>query len=293
MLSRNFFNAFLRNSGTGAPRSPAFSIMEEFSHVSPAIIFAVIPSSRACLIINGAVAIEGSSEYAGGYDVEIAKIIAAELGKELVIVKTEWDGLIPALTSGKIDAIIAGMSPTEERKEAIDFTATRGLFNGVGNGMFDPNGQMTRAMFITVIARLDGADLSGFVSSKFTDVPAGSWYCNSVEWAANAGIVNGTGNGKFSPDEPITREQMAVMLYNYLSYKGYTLKTLDENPQPFSDSASISRWAQHSVESMCSMGIILGKPGNLFDPQGNATRAECSMVFKRIIEEIIAQSNRG
>jgi len=178
-------------------------------------------------------------------------------------------------------------------KEAIDFTATRGLFNGVGNGMFDPNGQMTRAMFITVIARLDGADLSGFVSSKFTDVPAGSWYCNSVEWAANAGIVNGTGNGKFSPDEPITREQMAVMLYNYLSYKGYTLKTLDENPQPFSDSASISRWAQHSVESMCSMGIILGKPGNLFDPQGNATRAECSMVFKRIIEEIIAQSNRG
>lgn len=71
---------------------------------------------------NGAVKIDGSSEYAGGYDVEIAKKIADELGKKLVIVKTEWDGLVPALTSGKIDAIIAGMSPTAERKETIDFT---------------------------------------------------------------------------------------------------------------------------------------------------------------------------
>ncbi len=71
---------------------------------------------------NGAVPIDGSKEFAGGYDVEIAKKIAAGLGKELVIVKTEWDGLLPALTSGKIDAIIAGMSPTEKRKESIDFT---------------------------------------------------------------------------------------------------------------------------------------------------------------------------
>jgi putative lysine transport system substrate-binding protein len=71
---------------------------------------------------NGGVKIGGSAEYAGGYDVEIAKKIAEGLGKELVIVKTEWDGLVPALTSGKIDAIIAGMSPTAERKETIDFS---------------------------------------------------------------------------------------------------------------------------------------------------------------------------
>ncbi|HCR41476.1 MAG TPA: ABC transporter substrate-binding protein, partial [Lachnospiraceae bacterium] len=71
---------------------------------------------------NGAVPIDESAEFAGGYDVEIAKRIAEGLGKELVIVKTEWDGLVPALLSGKIDAIIAGMSPTEKRKETIDFT---------------------------------------------------------------------------------------------------------------------------------------------------------------------------
>ena len=73
---------------------------------------------------NGGVKIAGSSEYAGGYDVEIAKRIANGLGKELVIVKTEWDGLVPALVSGKIDAIVAGMSPTTERKKTIDFTDT-------------------------------------------------------------------------------------------------------------------------------------------------------------------------
>ncbi|TKC16809.1 transporter substrate-binding domain-containing protein [Robertmurraya kyonggiensis] len=71
---------------------------------------------------NGAVKIEGTGEYAGGYDVEIAKKIADGLGRKLVIVKTEWDGLVPSLTSGKIDAIVAGMSPTAERKKTIDFS---------------------------------------------------------------------------------------------------------------------------------------------------------------------------
>lgn len=71
---------------------------------------------------NGAVKIDGNAEYAGGYDVEMAKKIAEGLGKELVIVKLEWDGLVPALTSGKIDAIVAGMSPTDERKQTIDFS---------------------------------------------------------------------------------------------------------------------------------------------------------------------------
>jgi putative lysine transport system substrate-binding protein len=71
---------------------------------------------------NDGVKIDGNAEYAGGYDVEIAKRIAKDLGKELVIVKTEWDGLVPALTSGKIDAIVAGMSPTTERKQTIDFS---------------------------------------------------------------------------------------------------------------------------------------------------------------------------
>lgn len=105
---------------------------------------------------NGGVKIDGSAEYAGGYDVEIAKKIAEGLGKELVIVKTEWDGLVPALTSGKIDAIIAGMSPTAERKETIDFSNNyykSQLVMVVKNG-----GQYTNAK---TLADFNGAKVTG------------------------------------------------------------------------------------------------------------------------------------
>lgn len=105
---------------------------------------------------NGGVKIDGSAEYAGGYDVEIAKKIADGLGKELVIVKTEWDGLVPALTSGKIDAIIAGMSPTAERKETIDFSNNyykSQLVMVVKNG-----GQYTNAK---TLADFNGAKVTG------------------------------------------------------------------------------------------------------------------------------------
>ena len=78
---------------------------------------------------NGAVTIDGADGYANGYDVQMAQKVADGLGKELVIVKTEWDGLVPALVSSKIDAIVAGMSPTDERKEAIDFSDSTILLN--------------------------------------------------------------------------------------------------------------------------------------------------------------------
>lgn len=122
---------------------------------------------------NGAVKIQGSAEYAGGYDVEIAKKVAEGLGKELVIVKTEWDGLVPALVSGKIDAIIAGMSPTAERKETIDFTDNyykSNLIMVVKNGskyegatsIQDFNGAKITAQLNTfhysVIDQIDGVD---------------------------------------------------------------------------------------------------------------------------------------
>lgn len=104
---------------------------------------------------NGAVKISGNAEYAGGYDVEIAKRIAEDMGKELEIVKTEWDGLVPALTSGKIDAIIAGMSPTAERKETIDFS--------------DPYYTSDLVMVVQKGGKYEGAtSLSDFKGAKIT-----------------------------------------------------------------------------------------------------------------------------
>ena len=123
---------------------------------------------------KGSVPIDGSKEFAGGYDVEIAKKIAEGLGKELVIVKTEWDGLVPALTSGKIDAIIAGMSPTADRKETIDFSSNYyksdlvmvvkkgGAFEGA-TAIQDFSGAKITAQLNTfhysVIEQIEGVDL--------------------------------------------------------------------------------------------------------------------------------------
>lgn len=109
---------------------------------------------------NGAVKIDGNSEYAGGYDVEIAKRVAEGLGKELVIVKTAWDGLVPALQSGKIDGIIAGMSPTADRRKQIDFSDTyytSELVLVVKNGGAYENA--------STLADFDGAKITGQLST--------------------------------------------------------------------------------------------------------------------------------
>lgn len=198
--------------------------------------------------------------------------------------------LAPATATFYTRAAEVEFADTEEHwaQESIDFTVARGLFNGTGDGLFEPEGQMTRAMFATVIARLDGADLSSFGGSRFADVASGEWYAAPVEWAASAGIVNGTGTGAFSPDGPVTREEMAAMLVRYLTYKGFSLNAVDDDPESFADGDSVSGWASEAMEAMRRSGIITGKPGSLADPQGNATRAECSAVFQRLIHAVLA-----
>jgi len=157
-----------------------------------------------------------------------------------------------------------------------------GLFGGVSATEFDPGAPMTRAMFATVLARLDGADSeSGPWKSEFADVAGGDWYYDAVMWAADNSIVSGVGDGRFGPNEPVTREQMAVMLVNYFRYIGADLKTT-EAENVFADDGRISDWAKGAVKSVRQAGIIGGKPGNLFDPQGNATRAEVAAIFSRI-----------
>ena len=117
------FSAIMLVAGCGASNSGSKGSSEEKETLTVGLEAGYPPFNWTQMgDANGGVKIDGNAEYAGGYDVEIAKKIADGLGKELVIVKTEWDGLVPALVSGKIDAILAGMSPTEERKQTIDFS---------------------------------------------------------------------------------------------------------------------------------------------------------------------------
>ena len=174
--------------------------------------------------------------------------------------------------------------------EYIGFTAARDLFRGVGNGSFDPDGQMTRAMFVTVLARLDGADSFFLQKHAVKDVISESWYESAVEWALQNKIINGTSETTFAPDEPITREQMAVIIYNYFKGKGYYIGTTDTAPAPFSDIGSVSMWAEEAVKWIQSSGIMNGKPDNIFDPSAIASRAECCTVFTRLIMAILDES---
>ena len=171
-------------------------------------------------------------------------------------------------------------------KDNILFAASRGLFSGTSKTTFSPNTTLTRGMFVTALGRLAGIDPADYQNRKFTDVKTDAYYAPYVNWAASKGIVNGTGATTFAPDNKITREQMAVIMKNYADKMGYSIpKTLEA--VTFADNAQISSWAKDAVKAMQQAGVLSGKANNLFDPKGNATRAEAATVLHRFVEVII------
>ena len=167
--------------------------------------------------------------------------------------------------------------------EGIDYAIAHGLMNGVGNGMFEPESSMTRAMLVTVLWRYAGSP-AGWENS-FTDVPNGSWFTQAVAWAAENGIVNGVGNHKFEPDSNITREQMAAILFRYAAMSGFDTSArgnLDQYP----DRGDVSGYAVEPLSWAVAEGLIKGTDngnGILLDPQGNATRAQVATIIMRFI----------
>ena len=164
---------------------------------------------------------------------------------------------------------------------AVNYAVSKGLMNGVGNNNFAPNDPMTRAMLVTVLWRYEGSPQEG--KNGFTDVPDGQWYTQAVAWAAEKGIVGGVGNGKFSPDGNITREQMAAILFRYAQGKGFDTSKRD-GLSGFSDRNKVSSYATDAIAWAVAEGIIGGSDGKL-DPQGNATRAQVSTILMRFIEK--------
>ncbi len=171
-------------------------------------------------------------------------------------------------------------------ENAIRFAAARELLRGVGEGRFDPQGQITRAMFVTVLSRLDGILEGTGGNTGFTDVQPGAYYEAAVKWAKDNGIVGGVSPTEFDPDAPISREHMAIMLYRYITYKGYQLRGTGSGGA-FNDGDTLSEQGHVAAEFMRLWGIMDGKPGNVFDGSGRATRAEGAVVFMRLIEALL------
>lgn len=163
-------------------------------------------------------------------------------------------------------------------KDYINTVVEKGWFSGMTAKTFEPDTAMTRAMFVTVLGRVAGINTSEYTTSKFSDVPANSWYGPYVNWAASKGIASGLTSTTFGPDESITREQMAVLLVNFAKVQGNTLPTVN-SPVQFTDNASISSWARDAVSAAQKAGLINGRTDGSFDPQGKATRAEVATVF--------------
>jgi hypothetical protein len=171
-------------------------------------------------------------------------------------------------------------------KDYIDFVYARNLFNGVSNELFDPEGKMTRGMFVTVLGRLHGIDEGLYNESMFKDVKTGQWYTPFVAWASQNNIISGYGDNNFGLDDEITREQMCVILERYIKFAGNNL--IEENQENiFDDSEKVSQWAQSSVKYAQDTGLVQGTDYNLFNPSDYATRAEVSAIFKRLVTKII------
>ena len=175
-------------------------------------------------------------------------------------------------------------SPSAWYHDGVHWALEQGVMNGVSDTKFAPDDPTTRAMVVTMLWRLEGKPDGK--PSPFTDVPAGSWYEKAVNWAAENGIVKGTSPTTFSPDVPITREQLAAILYRYAQTKGEGFTGAWAFPLNFPDAADVSEYAYEAMCWMTMNGIITGMDDGTLAPKEKATRAQIAVMFQRICGEM-------
>lgn len=161
--------------------------------------------------------------------------------------------------------------------EAVNWAQSEGLMDGVAEGTFDPGGTVTRAMVVTILYRLSGEpDMpESDWGYAYADVDSSAWYAVPVYWARLNGVADGVSDTQFNPTGSITREQLVTMLWRYSGspQSGTALS--------FADADSVSSWAADAVAWASAAGIVSGRDGNVFDPSGSATRAECAAILMR------------
>lgn len=173
-------------------------------------------------------------------------------------------------------------------EESVAYCYANGLMNGTGDTTFSPKGMVTREQFVQALANKEGVDLSAYAAAAantpFTDVPAGKWYSNAIEWARANDIVAGVSATKFGLGVKVTREQIATMFMRYAALKGQ--KTDFDLPESdksiFLDMADVSSWAQTGVDYAIAVGIFKGDASNNIRPKAEATRMELAAVLQRV-----------
>lgn len=229
--------------------------------------------------------------YIGG--VQVRQIEATETGDKTFYARwqktvlppppvTPGTPVTPARPAAPVGLPFADVSGSDWFYNDVRYVYEKGIMDGTGADRFSPNAPLTRAMIVTILYRMAGSpSVSG--SSDFTDVAAGKWFAKAVAWAAANGIVNGYGDSLFGPNDPVTREQLAAILYRYAVYGGMTAVTLEENLGSFADTAQLSAYAIQAMNWAVGQGLINGSGSNLV-PKAQATRAQVAAIIHRYLE---------
>ena len=167
--------------------------------------------------------------------------------------------------------------------DAVSYVAENGIMNGAGNGTFAPDTVMSRAMLVQVLYNLEGKPEAA--DCTFTDVAADAWYADAVAWAADAGIVTGVSDTTFAPDQMMTREQIATILYRYAAYKNYDV-TASNDLSSYTDAGQIGSYAVEAMQWTNGAGLITGSTATTLNPLGSATRAEVATILMRFLESV-------
>ena len=224
--------------------------------------------------------------YTGG--VQVKQIEATETGDKTFYARwqktvlppppvTPGTPVTPARPAAPVGLPFADVSGSDWFYNDVRYVYEKGIMDGTGADRFSPNAPLTRAMIVTILYRMAGSpSVSG--SSDFTDVAAGKWFAKAVAWAAANGIVS-----LFGPNDPVTREQLAAILYRYAVYGGMTAVTLEENLGSFADTAQLSAYAIQAMNWAVGQGLINGSGSNLV-PKAQATRAQVAAIIHRYLE---------
>lgn len=177
-------------------------------------------------------------------------------------------------------------------KDSIEYCVSRKLFNGISTNKFEPELPMNRAMFVTVLSRLSGEDMSSFGGTPFTDVPGGTWYSQSAAWGAASTIVSGVDGGKFDPQGLVTREQMAAMLYRYACvYELTDSSAPTDDLSAFPDGGKVSGWAKQAMGWAVREGLITGRGDAGLCPTAGAKRCEVATIISRFVSGTLNSAN--
>lgn len=170
--------------------------------------------------------------------------------------------------------------------EAVEYVNGKGLMSGVGGGSFSPGQPTTRGMLVTILYRMEGEpEYENTGTIRFTDVNDDAWYAKGVYWAAENGIVKGVGDGRYLPEDPVTREQMAAIFHRYAGYKGYDV-TAQGDLSAFTDAASVGDWAREALIWAVDKELINGMGDGTVNPRGTATRAQTAAILMRFCETV-------